>query len=368
MTQTFIKMLLKTIQAVDGRDWKKGKSNVKELMRPIICICNDPYAPVLSALRPHAQIFFFKPPNFQTLAKRLTNICEWQGLKADLRSMLILCELVDGDMRSALNTLQFLGKKHKRITHENLVSTDVGSKDVSHDWLFICNQIFHIPTSAQQKSLANTNKGILLLKAGNSSYVTRINNLIQGSGQHDKILQGCFENYLNSKAIDVSGPSNTESLFVQQGNFLHFYDQLQKQVYQNQAFQLMQYLAYPIVQFHALFATSKKMVLEFPRADYKSRTTQKQVGTVCDATRANMQGSNQVAWFSRSLYITELCPFLIQIIAPELRPVNVQMMKPGEIDVFMRLVEVMHGFGLKLVQEKVSSGGFLFRVEPYLIL
>ena len=64
------------------------------------------YAPVLKPLRLVARIINFRPPKPKMLANRLREICRWEGLTADLRSLMALCELTDCDIRSALNTLQ----------------------------------------------------------------------------------------------------------------------------------------------------------------------------------------------------------------------------------------------------------------------
>lgn len=95
---------------------------------------------------------YVKPAPFQDLAARLFDICKWEGLKADLRTMLVLCELTEGDVRSALNTLQFLGQRTDVITHTDLIAS-AGVKDIGKDWNFICSQIFHIPTAKQKKRL-----------------------------------------------------------------------------------------------------------------------------------------------------------------------------------------------------------------------
>ena len=64
------------------------------LQRPIICICNDQYAPVLRPLRAVAEIYVIKPPNSRDLAKRLQDICTREHLTVDLRSIMILVDLV----------------------------------------------------------------------------------------------------------------------------------------------------------------------------------------------------------------------------------------------------------------------------------
>lgn len=64
------------------------------------------YATSLRPLRPFARVIRFKKPQAQFLVKRLREICEREGLEADLRVLTQLVDMTAGDVRSCLNTLQ----------------------------------------------------------------------------------------------------------------------------------------------------------------------------------------------------------------------------------------------------------------------
>lgn len=53
---------------------KKGKGSTA-LMRPIICICNDLYAPALRPLREAAGVVEVMPPQPRMLQARLREVC-----------------------------------------------------------------------------------------------------------------------------------------------------------------------------------------------------------------------------------------------------------------------------------------------------
>ena len=55
-------------------------SSIAGLSRPMICICNDQYTPVLRELRRHCQVFVFQPPAEARLISRLNAICSVQKL------------------------------------------------------------------------------------------------------------------------------------------------------------------------------------------------------------------------------------------------------------------------------------------------
>jgi DNA polymerase III delta prime subunit len=87
---------------------KKGKKVAKypPLRRPIICICNDPYAPALRNLRNVALLINIRVPPVKALAKRLGDVCSWEDLSVELRTLMALVEETQGDIRSCLMTLQ----------------------------------------------------------------------------------------------------------------------------------------------------------------------------------------------------------------------------------------------------------------------
>lgn len=85
-------------------DKKKGKK--APLCRPIICICNNLYAPALKPLRQVAHIVQLRKPSPVMLAKRLKMICDLEGFKVDNKSLVDLCEMMECDLRSCLHALQ----------------------------------------------------------------------------------------------------------------------------------------------------------------------------------------------------------------------------------------------------------------------
>ena len=67
------KYLLSRIQAQNVK--KKAKKDAGPLLRPIICICNDPYVPSLRELRKEALILHFNGIDRSRLTARLEEVC-----------------------------------------------------------------------------------------------------------------------------------------------------------------------------------------------------------------------------------------------------------------------------------------------------
>lgn len=61
----------------------KKANQQPRLRRPIICICNDLYAPALRPLRAAAKVLHFRAPAKERLVLRLQYICAREGVKAD---------------------------------------------------------------------------------------------------------------------------------------------------------------------------------------------------------------------------------------------------------------------------------------------
>lgn len=69
----------------------RKKRRAVQLMRPIICICNDLYAPVLRPLRASAHVLVMHPPTAHVLTTRLREVCRKERVKVHDRVR--LCDL-----------------------------------------------------------------------------------------------------------------------------------------------------------------------------------------------------------------------------------------------------------------------------------
>jgi DNA polymerase III delta prime subunit len=188
--QGFIKSLVNLVKP-SAHPLKKGKKKkLIELQRPIICICNDPFVPSLKPLREVAKVVHFKIPEFNIIADRLTNICKWEDVSTDLKTMITLCEATQGDLRSSINALQFLQQKSQAQMNENIKSLKVGSKDISQGWHHTCEVIF-------RKGAPSKNSKVKKAKADELPYINSLCELISSFGDQDLIIQGIFQIYLS---------------------------------------------------------------------------------------------------------------------------------------------------------------------------
>ncbi|WVW80294.1 hypothetical protein I302_102272 [Kwoniella bestiolae CBS 10118] len=346
---SFVRSLIKLIQDVPAR--KKSNTPARPLRRPIICICNDLYASSLRALRPFTRVIRFRKPQPQLLVKRLREICDRETLSADLRVLTTLVDVTSGDVRSCLNTLQFIKSKSTSVTDEAIRSSSVGMKDSGTTLQSVWNTVF-IPLAAKQRRKA--------IGIDDGRYVDRISFAIQACGDYDKIVQGLFEHYPNLKPLDASLGN-----LCKVHDWLEYYDRLSTRVSESQEWDLMSYMPYAITAWYSHLAApaNNAKPTEWPKADYEAyqaRIANEEIST----SLKNLVPPILRSLFSTTTSLTEFIPLLMRIISPPLKPVNANIVKPAERAVLDRLVELLIPLGLRFWQEKGENGQPMMRLEP----
>ncbi|KAI8975765.1 hypothetical protein BDF20DRAFT_914624 [Mycotypha africana] len=356
--ESFIKQLVALATAdfdKDKKPQKKGgrKKELKPLLRPIICICNDPYTPVLRPLRMVAQFVQFKKVPMVSLAKRLQDICYNEGLESDLRTLSLLSEITNGDIRSCLNTLQFIRGKSTIFTKDMLDKAGLGKKDMGITLFAVWEDLFNAP-NARKKNAANKND------FATNKFLDRLLNLIMLNGEYDRLMQGCFESYPLMRYHDIAFKK-----VCQLTEWLHFYDQINNRTSGQFEFDLYKYLPFPIVNFHRFFAgtTMQEHRVEYPRFEYETFAAKKSYENLIEIFMAGIQPHKR-RYISKDMIVNELVPRLLHIISPDLKPVNQQLIKPAEKAKLTKLVDKMIEFGLNFRQEKTEEGQFVYKLEP----
>ena len=176
---------------------------------------------------------------------------------------------------------------------------------------------------------------------------------------------GIFENYLKCKISDFGATDKIRKPKIEQAvEWLTFYDALEKQVTTNMMYEFMGYMAFPATKFYQLFASPiLKFRLEYPKQTYQCladlKTNENIVSSFVTGITANLRPK-----YPKKSISTELIPYLLQIIGPEMKSANVQVLKPNEKAKISQIVETMSCFGLKLVQFKQEDATYNYRLEP----
>ncbi|XP_069503370.1 chromosome transmission fidelity protein 18 homolog isoform X2 [Ambystoma mexicanum] len=381
-----INMLLSLVNRKDGKEvdtgaapaptagGKKKKKDGGLLLRPIICICNDQYAPSLRQLRPQAFILNFPETLPSRLVQRLYEVSLNQGMKADTGALMALCEKTDNDIRSCINTLQFLHGRGKKELNMRMVQTlRIGQKDQNKGLFTVWQEIFQLPKAQRKRigpDLAQPSHLLLgeendpLNLAGRmplSVLSQRFNNILHlasSTGEFEKITQGLYDNFLNMKVKDAS--FGTVCLAM---DWLEFTDILNVTIMHGQNFQLMRYLPFLPVVFHLMFAASNVPRIAYPNSNYEALSKLNQVKNLLTSMITEIHPGIRSHVGPQSLVLEALC-LLLDIITPKLRPINTQLYSIKEKQQLADLINTMLAYNLTYHQERSPDGQYLYKLDP----
>ncbi|XP_078172068.1 replication factor C subunit 1-like isoform X3 [Carex rostrata] len=95
-------------------------ASIKMSKIPIICICNDRYSQKLKSLVNYCMLLNFRKPTKQQMAKRLMLIANSEGLQVNEVALEELADRVNGDMRMAINQLQYMSLQMSVIKYDDV--------------------------------------------------------------------------------------------------------------------------------------------------------------------------------------------------------------------------------------------------------
>ncbi|ELU36390.1 sister chromatid cohesion-related protein [Rhizoctonia solani AG-1 IA] len=150
----------------------KGGKDSRPLLRPIICICNDLYAPSLARLRPIARVIRFRKAQPVLLTNRLRDICTEESLRADTRALTALVTVTQGDMRACINTLQ-----------NDINRATAGMKETESSVQSVWNDLFTPVTAKTRKHISGASA------METDKYVSRLSRVIDNAGT-DRVAVG----------------------------------------------------------------------------------------------------------------------------------------------------------------------------------
>lgn len=283
----------------DNRNLKTSKV----LLRPIIAICNNLYAPALEKLRPFCEIVSFKRPNDNALQERLTHICDKEHLNVNIKILKNLIDLAQGDVRNCINNLQFMTSNiPKQDVQENNTNNNVwesNQKDTSILWFKLVSQIFQRDPYKDLRT----------------QFYELLSN-IERNGNYERIIQGCFNVYPSVKYTDngVTKPSEI-------ADWLYFHDLMQKSLYEQNG-ELIKYSSVIPLVFYTKFSdiANNKEEIRIKSMEYEMREKRKQneaiIRSIIDKIAA--QQPNLMETLSMKSLLFEVLPYLNNIISTDL--------------------------------------------------
>ncbi|KAK9466045.1 P-loop containing nucleoside triphosphate hydrolase protein [Lipomyces arxii] len=290
--------------------------NKKRVLRPIVAICNDPWVASLRNLRPLAEVVGYRRAPTSAVIARLKCICAAEQVDVDSQTLAKLVSAMDGDVRACVNAVQF---------DTDLVST----KDVGTSTSSVVNRVFDAKYTLPE-----------------------VIESIEQNAEFDKIMDGCFAAYPEMTYVD-----NMLGRPVEASDWLYFHEKLSRSG-------LAQYQAYPPGAFHSLFSSNHNpKTYAVSRSEYEMRESQRATKDMANQVVSLGPVSTYRQFRTLSLVALELAPFLLQIINPNLSPVN-SVVRAHERDLLAHAVDVMLDLKLRYVQYRAENGVYVFKLEP----
>lgn len=337
------------------------------LKRPIICICNDQFAAALRPLRAIAKIFEFGPAPKGRFVERLKQITKNEGMDVDARTLGALADVVDCDIRSALNTLQFVhtratpGIIGPKLTSAMLNSLALGRKDVEKSRFEIWDAIFcESRTSKRDSSLSMRNSreteatnpsGASQVVNAKAQKLAELSGLLSDAGDLDKIFEGVFHNYLRIGMADPSGGKTVEC-----AEWFVFADLVERKVSQDLEHGLMAYMPYAAMGLHHLAARPRKSKLESAGWMYHQWVESQRNQQIL---KVFLAPSNIFAIRGTTIQSTvlDVIPHVLDIIHPTIRAVNFQLLTSREKAELANLIDTMLSLAITYRPEIITSFG-----------
>ncbi|ESP01463.1 hypothetical protein LOTGIDRAFT_230720 [Lottia gigantea] len=362
--QPAINILLNLIKRTDvPLLGKKKKEEGDVLLRPIICICNDQYVTSLRQLRQLALILSFPQTESTRLASRLYEVIRHEHIKGDMNALLALCERTDNDIRSCLNTLQFVRQNRKELTVQSIQGMSIGQKDAHRSLFATWYEIFTMPRAKQNRfmNVRDMSESDKKKTVNSTTPGVRFQNILmvaQAAGEYDKIRQGLFENYLEAKSKDP------HLLALNLANeWIGFTDLIQKYTNHSQDYSVMKYVPFLPVTFHLLYASYNPPRIQYPHTQFEIKTKETKSINLIESMMADMLPSVR-RFVNQPAMVMDVIPPLLDIMQPSLRPVNTQLYSQREKDEMSNLIRIMIAYNMTYRQEKQEDGQYNYTIEP----
>lgn len=346
---------------------RQRRKKAQKLSRPIIAICNDLYTPALRDLRRHALVVHCPNISRQKLIHRLNYICQATRTQADMTTLNLLCEHAADDIRTCINTLQFLADRSPNICTADIASMKMQNANKKSIFQLL-ESTFKFPAAAEtmRTKFKPPRGGAESSVGGNAndaderaevilhhSNTMRVHRLVQASGEHEKVMHAVHENYLQVRASD------TRIDAVQEVSDWFCYADIFERVggVDDQKWALKGYAQFlsPATYLHTASAR-RTPEFTYPMMAFN---LQRERQEHCAAAQALMQAApadvyaycNNIATFS-----SDIAPHLAHFMLPVLsNTVSTSRLNPNDAVRVNRAVDLMLSYKVSLREELVAA-------------
>ena len=322
--------------ANEGRDGNSKRARRKKgpgpLLRPIVAVCNDPYAPALRPLREVAKIFRVPAPDSARLNQRLRDVCAKQKMPVDTRALSALSERAEGDVRACLNALQMLSQEGRGLTMADVHGGGgggAGEKDLTVQARGVWEALLsgHVANRRTRRETRDAHNANLYAQ-------------IASFGDDETLLGGLFENVHSVRLQDSSMAKSARALSA-----IGDADIFRGRAFERGHFHLLPHVASSAMAVHACVTNAPAAgYLDWPQWSKMNRVLAQRRDVIRGWARGARASAGLAA--ASDLTLTETCSYLLSCVAPEIRPVAANFMKPHEAELLRATVSTMANAGL----------------------
>ncbi|OSX65355.1 hypothetical protein POSPLADRAFT_1135752, partial [Postia placenta MAD-698-R-SB12] len=250
--------------------------------------------------------------------------------------------------------VQLIKARGKEVTEPVVRAATAGMKEADTSQTAVLNDLFAPLSRKRVKDLG-------LTEDEEGRYAARLSREIEASGAMDKVAQGCFEHYASCHRHDANF-----GRYLKAHEWLGAYDVLAGEMRAEREYALLAYLPHLLAAFFPLFQERGGGRVERAKADYENylvtRANEEIYAALARGLRGAGGGYRHLA--GDAVLRLEVAPLLMRIVSPPLKPVNRQIIRPGERAVLGRVVDIMVALELRFVQEKMEDGQLTYRLDP----
>jgi chromosome transmission fidelity protein 18 len=231
---------------------------------------------------------------------------------------------------------------------------------------------------------------------GKRAAMDRLREIVDSSGETDRIVADCFAGYPSRPFQDDTFLSKPNAAY----EWLHFHDSLSSKVFSGQEWELSPYLSQTALSFHHYFASPAKpswssdqkhwdnekeeneepFPFSGPRAEYEAYEAQKQNTAILSGFQSSLSIPLLRLFRSPRDISTELLPYIVRMLTPDVKPVVVggsgdqrgvvSVRKESEREMLRRAVGAMAAVGVVFERGRIEGGphargnNYVYRMEP----
>jgi len=322
-----------------------------KLNRPIVCVCNDLYAPVLRPLRLSSdiQVISLKPAQPNVVASRLKQICEKEDLKLSSRILLELAELLHGDIRACLHCLQFYSRTAKKFESEASIRASLLSIAA---------------TAKEHRGAPHWQLLDMIFDGRMNRSNAQLVQAMYAEESYEKLLISAFEAYPQRPR-----PFHDDSRLTKLTTALDWLVWQQGLSSSISSMKLQSaYAPFTLVKLHRCFASASYQTNKSEKdslSDYDQHLKEKRNSAIISSFRSGLHPRVRALWQTDSnfILITDILPAIQRKLSAcaSFRTANIQLLKPEEHAQLREIESLMIQAGLRF---RLHNGEGEMKLEP----